>query len=191
MWVRLQLDFNWWDFAFGMSSLMRPHNHQKLKQVIGKHWSPAIAFPVLSVRSGFDLFLRVMNWPAGSEIVCSALNIPDMSMVARQHGIVPVPADLELETLAPTIDSIERAITPRTRAILIAHLYGNTVDLAPIVSLARKHGLMLIEDCAENYDGVYVGHPHATVSFFSFGPLKTATSLAGGVVSTRDAELGA
>jgi dTDP-4-amino-4,6-dideoxygalactose transaminase len=112
-----------------------------------------------------------------------------MTMVARQHGIVPVPADLDLDRLAPDLDLIEQAITPRTKAILIAHLYGNFVPLEPIVALARRYNLLVIEDCAENFDGVYQGHPDADVSLFSFGPLKTATALAGGVVRVKDAEL--
>src|SRR5207237_963513 len=107
----------------------------------------------------------------------------------RQHGLCPVPADLDLERLAPNLELLEQAITPRTKAILIAHLYGNFVPLEPIVALARRYGLMLIEDAAEIYDGVYTGHPEADVSLFSFGPLKTATALAGGVVRVRDDEL--
>ena len=191
MWVRLQLDFSWWDFAFGMSCLGTPHDDAALKMSIEKRWSAAgNAFPVLAVRSGFDLLLQTMQWPAGSEIIFSALNIPDMTMVAQQHGIVPVPADLDIDRLAPNLELLEQAITPNTKAILIAHLYGNFVPLEPILAIARKHGLMVIEDCAENYDGAYHGHPGADVSLFSFGPLKTATSLAGGVVRVKDAELG-
>jgi perosamine synthetase len=190
MWVRLQLDFTWWDFAYGVSCLCQPHDHAALKKSIEKRWSPeGSALAVLSVRSGFDLFLGTMQWPAGSEIVFSALNIPGMTMIARQHGIVPVPADLDLDRLAPNLDLLEQAITPRTKAILVAHLYGNFVPLEPILEIACKHNLMLIEDCAENYDGMYHGHPDADVSLFSFGPLKTATSLAGGVLRAKDPEL--
>ena len=190
MWVRLQLDFSWWDLAYGMSRLCQPHDEAALKSTIEKRWSAeGNALAVLAVRSGFDLLLGTMQWPAGSEIVFSALNIPDMTMVARQHGIVPVPADLNLDQLAPNLHLLEQAITPRTKAILIAHLYGNFVPLEPILAIARKHNLMVIEDCAENFDGRYNGHPDADVSLFSFGPLKTATSLAGGVLRARDADL--
>src|SRR5262249_55618089 len=127
--------------------------------------------------------------PANSEVICSALNIPGMVAIARHHGLVPVPVDLDLETLAPDLDLMRQAITPRTRAIVIAHLYGNHVPLAPIVDLARRHGLLLIEDAAEVFDGSYRGHPDADVALFSFGPLKTATALAGGVLVARDPEL--
>jgi dTDP-4-amino-4,6-dideoxygalactose transaminase len=190
MWVRLQLDFDWWDFGYGITRLGLPLDRTAVGESIAKRWAPdGNAMPVLSVRSGFDLLLGTMQWPAGSEIVCSALNIPGMPMIARHHGLVPVPADLDLERLAPNLDLLEQAITPRTKAILIAHLYGNFVPLEPIAALARRHGLMLIEDAAEIYDGVYAGHPGADVSLFSFGPLKTATSLAGGVLRAQDAGL--
>lgn len=187
MWVRLQLDFSWLDFLVGMAHLCRPHDRTAVAQSIERRFSPSgDAVAVLSVRSGLDLLLGTLGWPAGSEIVYSSLNIPDMTMVARQHGIIPVPADLDVERLAPNLNLLENAITPRTRAILVAHLYGNFVPLDPIAALARRHGLMLIEDCAENYDGVYTGHPDADVSLFSFGPLKTATALAGGVMRVKD-----
>ena len=190
MWVRLQLDIGWWDIAFGFSRLLQPNDAVALEKSIARRFSVQDqAMPVLSVRSGLDLLLGTMQWPADSEIVYSALNIPGMTMIARQHGLLPVPADLDIDRLAPNLHLLEQAITPRTKAILIAHLYGNFVPLEPIVAIARKHGLMLIEDCAENYDGVYTGHPQADVSLFSFGPLKTATSLAGGVLRAKDAEL--
>ncbi|MBI2805737.1 MAG: DegT/DnrJ/EryC1/StrS family aminotransferase [Planctomycetes bacterium] len=190
MWVRLQLDFRWRDLTHGMASLVTPHRLAALSDAIERRFSPAgNAIATLSVRSGFDLLLGAQDWPTGSEIVFSALNIPDMAMVARQRGLVPVPVDLDLESLAPNLAQLERAITPRTRAILIAHLYGNFVPLEPILALARRHNLMLIEDAAEIYDGVYHGHPDADVSLFSFGPLKTATALAGGVLRARDGDL--
>src|ERR1700676_1492557 len=102
MWVRLQLDFTWWDLAHSMSCLLRQQATDALKKSLNHCWSSAgNALPVLSVRSGLDLLLGTLAWPAGSEVVYSALNIPDMAMVARQHALVPVPADLDIERLAP------------------------------------------------------------------------------------------
>jgi dTDP-4-amino-4,6-dideoxygalactose transaminase len=124
-----------------------------------------------------------------SEIVYTALNIPNMIMIARERGVQPIPADLDLTTLAPQLDRLERAITPKTRAILVAHLYGAFVPLEPIMALARKYGLMLIEDAAQVYEGRYRGHPEADVSLFSFGPLKTATALASALMRVRDPDL--
>ena len=156
MWVRLQLDFDWWDFGHGIARLGTPIDRSELADALARSWSP-LALAVLSVRSGFDLFLSAMQWPAESEIVCSALNIPDMPMIARQHGLLPVPADLDLDHLAPDLDLLERAITPRTRAILIAHLYGNFVPLEPILAIGAPPWLDADQGCRGNVDGVYSG----------------------------------
>src|SRR5262249_41100870 len=121
----------------------------------------------------------------------SALNIPHMSAIIRHHGLVPVPADLDPHTLAPDLGALTRAITQRTRAVLIAQLYGSLTPLDAVAALARARNLLLIEDCAQGYDGVYVGHPEADVSLFSFGPVKTAAALAGAVLRARDADLAA
>ena len=192
MWVRLQLDIGWWDVAFGLSRLARRSaGDDPARRVEARFALDGRAIACLAVRSGLDLLYGTVGWPAGSEVLYSALNIPDMSMVARENGLVPVPVDLDLKSLAPDLDKLEAAITPRTKAVLIAHLYGAFVEMGPLIRLARRHGLMVIEDCAENYDGRYTGHPDSDVALFSFGPLKTAAALAGGVMVARDPELAA
>jgi dTDP-4-amino-4,6-dideoxygalactose transaminase len=84
----------------------------------------------------------------------------------------------------------ERAITPRTRAILVAHLFGACAEMVPIVDFARQHDLRVVEDCAQAFVGSdYAGHPDADCSLFSFGPIKTATALGGAVLRVRDSDL--
>jgi len=149
--------------------------------------------PVLvtyAVRAGFDLFLKAQAWPAGSEIVMTALTIREMADIARKHGLVPVPLDLDLDRLAPEVPDLEAAITPQTRAIVIAHLFGSRVDMEPIIAVAKRHGLMVIEDCAQAFTGMdYVGHPETDVAMFSFGSIKTSTALVSAVIRLRDVEL--
>jgi dTDP-4-amino-4,6-dideoxygalactose transaminase len=82
-----------------------------------------------------------------------------------------------------------RAITPRTKAMLMAHLFGTRLPLQPFAETAREHGLLLWEDCAQVFDGRYTGHPDADAVMFSFGPIKTATALGGGLLRVRDREL--
>ena len=57
----------------------------------------------LSVRSAWDLLLHVLAWPAGSEVIVSAITHPDMITILRAHGLVPVPVDVDLDTLAPSV----------------------------------------------------------------------------------------
>jgi dTDP-4-amino-4,6-dideoxygalactose transaminase len=88
------------------------------------------------------------------------------------------------------LEHLERSITPRTRAILVAHLFGTHIEMGPIVELARQHDLLVIEDCAQAFVGsAYAGHLDSDCALFSFGPIKTATALGGAVVRVRDAEL--
>jgi dTDP-4-amino-4,6-dideoxygalactose transaminase len=159
--------------------------------VVGDGWVPADeAIPSLSVRSGLDLLLTALALPAGSEVIVSAVTIPDMTRIVEHHQLVPVPIDVDGRTLQPVLEHIERSITPRTRAILVAHLFGTHIEMGPIVELARQHDLLVIEDCAQAFVGrAYAGHPESDCALFSFGPIKTATALGGAIVRVRDASL--
>jgi perosamine synthetase len=106
-----------------------------------------------TVRSGFHLPLEALALPAGGEVVFSALTPPDQPRLVEQHGLVAVPADLDLDTLAPRPDSLRTALSARTRIVVVAHLFGGLVDLAPIAEAARRAGALLVEDCAQAYAG--------------------------------------
>jgi len=117
----------------------------------------------------------------------SAINIPDMSIVVRHHGLIPVPVDVYINNLAPKLDVLENGITKDTVAILVAHLYGKRFDMAPIVAVAKKYNLPVVEDLAEGFSGWdYLGHPEADLVLFSFGSMKTATAWGGGMAVVRD-----
>jgi dTDP-4-amino-4,6-dideoxygalactose transaminase len=74
--------------------------------------------------------------------------------------------------------------------LLVAHLFGGRVDLAPLADICRRHGILLVEDCAQALRGPHdTGDPLATVSMFSFGLLKTATALGGAMLRVRDQRL--
>ncbi len=139
----------------------------------------------LSARSAFDLLLSAFDLPAGSEVLVSAITIPDMATILRDHGLVPVPVDPA--TLAPRLDLLDRLITDRTRAVLVTHLFGGRQDLAPVVERCRHHGLLLIEDCAQSFRRLGdTGSRAVDASLFSFGPIKTATAFGGGLARVRD-----
>lgn len=145
------------------------------------------ALACLSVRSGFDLTLAALDLRAGDEVVMSALNIPHMADIVVAHGGVPVPVDLDSETMAPDPERLAEALTARTRAMVVAHLFGGRVDLGAAAELAAQRGVPLLEDCAQAFDGQrFRGDPRATVSLFSFGVIKTATALGGALLVVRD-----
>ena len=133
--------------------------------------------------------LGQLGLPAGSEVLVSAVTIEDMVTILRHHGLVAVPMDVNPTDMSPSFKDIDRAITSRTKAMLIAHLFGTRLPLQPFAEKAQEHGLLLWEDCAQAFDGRYAGHPEADAVMFSFGPIKTATALGGGLLRVRDREL--
>ena len=144
----------------------------------------------LSVRTGFDLMLQALALPPGSEVLVSAVEIADMHALLEAHGLVAVPVDIDPDTLAPTGRGLELGLTRRTRAILVAHLFGSRANLSPVVAFAKRHQLLLWEDAAQAYTGPgYLGDPSADVSMFSFGKIKTHTAVGGALLRVRDGAL--
>ncbi len=148
------------------------------------------AIVILSVRSAFDLLLEACDVTAGDDIIMSSVTIADMGHIASSRGLRVVPIDLDPGTLAPCVESMRAAITPRTRMIVVAHLFGGRIDMTPYVELARAHDLLIVEDCAQALRGADdCGCEAADVSLFSFGPLKTATALGGAIAHVRRPQL--
>src|SRR4029079_9325611 len=192
MWPRKQLDIGWSDLTFGLLQVVGARSRPTERDVVGDNWVPAEeAIVSLSVRSGLDLLLTALELPAGSEVIVSAVTIPDMTRNVEHHRLVPVPVDVDGRTLQPVLEHLERSITPRTRVILVAHLFGTHIDMGPIIELAKQHDLLVNEACAQVFSGTsYARHLDSDCALFSFGPIKTATALGGAVVRVRDAALG-
>lgn|SRR6185369_3930478 len=190
---RKRLDIGWMDLLFGAGCCLWPGHRTAAERRIEGAWcpeDPGRALASLSVRSGFDSLLQALALPTGSEVLLSALTIRDMVRIVTEHGLVPVPVDVDPRTLAVCPEALARTLSPRSRAIVVAHLFGSRMPLEPVLDAARAHGLLVIEDCAQAYTGDdYRGHPESDVSLFSFGPIKTATALAGGLLRFRDPAL--
>ncbi|MEO1997949.1 MAG: DegT/DnrJ/EryC1/StrS family aminotransferase, partial [Planctomycetaceae bacterium] len=191
MWVRKRIDIGWCDLLSGLVHCLIPGQRETAVDVVEAAWSSdGRACACLSVRTGWDLALTALELPAGSEILVSAMTIPDMVRIIEEHGLVTVPVDLQRSTAFPQVDLLEKLVTPQTKAILVAHLFGGRSDLAPIIAFAQRHDLLLFEDCAQAFEGRrYLGHEQADVSMFSFGPIKTATALGGSLLRVQDASL--
>ncbi|NER79535.1 MAG: hypothetical protein F6K42_08110 [Leptolyngbya sp. SIO1D8] len=188
---RKRLDIAWTDLLFGIGCCLQPENCRsielRLEQALPEGTT---SLTCLSVRSGFDALLQALNFEPGTEILVSAMTIRGMTRIIKAHDLVPIPIDLDFTTLAVRSESMAKAVTARTKAILVAHLFGSRMPMEPILQFAQAHNLLIIEDCAQSYVGKeYWGHPQSHVSLFSFGPIKTATALAGGILHFRDASL--
>ncbi|MCZ6462873.1 MAG: DegT/DnrJ/EryC1/StrS family aminotransferase, partial [Proteobacteria bacterium] len=188
MWPRIRFDIGWWDLAYGLWACAAARDRDHWQRAVESLWSAdGGALACHSVRGGFDLLLSSLALPRGSEVLFSALNVKGMIKIARRHGLVPVPVDLDPDTMGPRPDALRRAIGPRSRVLVVAHLFGCRLDLEVVLSLAEEHELFVVEDCAQAFAGLgYRGHPRANVSAFSFGPLKTASALGGALLQVRD-----
>ena len=185
------LDIGWADLGFGLRASIFPGDRGKARNRAEAAWSTdGNALCTLSVRSGLDTLLTALNLPPGGEVLTSAMTIEDVPRIIEDHGLVAVPVDLDMNTLSVTRAALERAVSPRTCAVLVAHLFGSRMPLAEVTAFARQHDLFFIEDCAQAYNGPgYTGHSDSDVSMFSFGPIKTNTALGGAVLSVKDPSL--
>lgn len=143
-------------------------------------------------RMALYFILKALNLPAGGEIIVPALTFWVVPEIARVAGLTPVFADIDPVTFTLCPAAVERAITPKTCAVLPTHLYGMSCDMDPILDLARRHGLKVIEDCAHSLGATYQGRMVGTLgdaSFFSFQAFKPLNTYGGGLAWMRDADV--
>ncbi len=143
-------------------------------------------------RMALYFILKALQLPAGSEIIVPALTFWVVPEITRVAGLKPVFVDVDPATFTMLPAAAERAITPNTRAILPTHLYGMACDMDPILDLARRHNLKVVEDCAHSLGAEYKGRMVGTLgdaSFFSFQAFKPLNTYGGGLAWTRDAEV--
>jgi len=153
------------------------------------------AIAVSSCATALHLVMSTFGLKPGDEVVC-----PSLSFIATANSIVhaggtPVFADVFPDTYNIDPESIERAITPRTRAIMAVHQVGQPAAMNEILAVAARHKLPVVEDAAPaagaEYFGRAIGAPHGLIACFSFDGRKVLSSGEGGVITTNDADLAA
>lgn len=152
------------------------------------------AITVSNGTTALHLALHALGIGEGDEVI-----VPDLSFVASANtvlltGATPVFCDVEEASLCIDPAQVERLITPRTRAIMPVHLYGQAADMTRLLAIASKHGLRVIEDAAEAH-GSEVGERRVgglgDCATFSFYANKNMTTGEGGMITTNDAALAA
>lgn len=136
--------------------------------------------------------LLALGIKAGDEVIVPAYTWIATAMAVRYVGAIPVLVDVEPTTLCMCPAAFERAITPKTRAVIPVHLYGGAADLDAIIEIARKNKISVIEDCAHAHGGKWAGRglgAWGDVGSFSFQQSKTMSCGEGGICITNDAEL--
>ncbi|MDO8678789.1 MAG: DegT/DnrJ/EryC1/StrS family aminotransferase, partial [Acidobacteriota bacterium] len=152
----------------------------------------------VGVGTGTDaitLILRALDIGPGDEVITPPLSAAYSALAVIMAGARPVFADIDPERLTLDPAAIEQAITPRTRALLPVHLYGQPADMRQIEAIASRHHLAIVEDAAQAHlatsDGRHVG-TIGVAGAISFYPTKNLGALGdGGAVITRDAALAA
>jgi CDP-6-deoxy-D-xylo-4-hexulose-3-dehydrase len=128
----------------------------------------------------------------GDEVITVAAGFPTTVNPIVQLGLVPVFVDVTLPTYNIDVSRLEEAVSPRTRAVIVAHTLGNPFDLAAVRAFCDRHDLWLIEDCCDALGSRYDGQPVGTfgeLATLSFYPAHQITTGEGGAVLTRKATL--
>jgi dTDP-4-amino-4,6-dideoxygalactose transaminase len=144
---------------------------------------------VPSARYGLYLLLDALGIGEGDEVIVPGLTYFAIPAMVVLKGARPVMTDIGLTTHTLDPEAFRAAITPQTKAVIPTHLFGTPCDMDAIMSIAREHGVQVIEDCAQstgaNYRGARtgaIGH-HA---YYTFGLTKNITTLSGAMVTTQD-----
>ena len=150
------------------------------------------ATSVFNCTVGIHLIATALGLGDGDEVICPAFTYIASADPFKQTGCKLVFCDSEEDTWQLDPEDVERKITPKTKAIVVVHLYGNAPNMEKICSIARQHNLFLIEDCAEamgtTYKGKHVG-TFGDAACFSFFGNKTMTTGEGGMVVCNEPEL--
>lgn len=168
----------------------------ELKQFEKEFASYCEADYCIGVGNGLDalhLILRAYNIGEGDEVIVPSNTYIATWLAASYAGATPIPVEPDERTYNIDPSRIEAAITPRTRAIMVVHLYGQPADMDAINVIARKHNLKVIEDAAQAHGARYKGKRVGTLgdaAGFSFYPGKNLGAIGdGGAVTTNDAEI--
>jgi perosamine synthetase len=147
------------------------------------------AITTSSCTGALHMGMAALGIGPGDEVILAETNwIASVSPIVHL-GATPVFVDIEPDAWCLSPEKVEAAITPRTRAILAVHIYGNLCDMDALEALARKHGLYLIEDAAEALGSMHRGRRAGSIgtfSAFSFHGTKTVTTGEGGMFATND-----
>jgi len=151
------------------------------KSVAVSSWTAAghLTLEAFGIEKGDEVIVPTMTFPATAEIVC-------------YFGAKPVIVDVDKDTLNISLEEIEKAITPKTKAIIPVHYGGQPCDLDEIQEIANIHNLKVLEDAAHSLPATYKGKKIGTISdvtCFSFYATKTLSTGEGGMICTNDQEI--
>lgn len=158
---------------------------EQFAQKMGREFGIAVCNGTVAL----ELALKAIGIEPGDEVIMPTFTIISCALAAIRLGAKPVLVDSDPINWNMDVNQIEAKITSRTKAIMVVHTYGLPVDMDPLLALAKKHQLMIVEDAAEMHGQTYYGKPCGSfgeISTFSFYPNKLVTTGEGGMVVTND-----
>lgn len=158
---------------------------EKLSSRLGRRWGVAVANGSVAL----DAAILAIGVQPGDEVILPTFTIISCAAAIVRAGAIPVLVDCDPRTWNMDVTAVESKITARTKAIMVVHIYGLPTDMAPIVGLAAKYRLKIIEDAAEAHGLTYFDKPCGSfgdASTFSFYPNKHVTTGEGGMILCDD-----
>lgn len=165
---------------------------QRFEEEFSRRVGRGHGIAVANGSGALDIAVAALGLGPGDEVILPAFTIISCAAAVVRAGAVPVLVDSDPATWNMDPGEVARRVTPRTRAIMVVHIYGLPVDLDPLLELARHRGLKVIEDAAQMHGQSYRGKPCGSfgdVSTFSFYPNKHVTTGEGGMLLCDDPEL--
>lgn len=164
----------------------------ELEQAVARYVGVPHAVAVSSGRQGMRLILEHLGVGPGDEVVIPAYTLADLIPLIRQCGATVVAADIDPATLNVAVETVERRITPRTKAVMALHAFGSPAAAQAIAAMAARRGIPVIEDCAHSLGATDNGRQTGGVGYAGFYSLeitKPVNSYGGGIVVSRDPAL--
>ena len=161
---------------------------QKWAQYCGMDYGVAVC----NGTAALEAAMACLDLQPGDEVILPTFTIISCALAVIEAGATPVLVDSNPRTWCMDVQQAAEKISPRTRAIMPVHIYGHPVEMQPILELAEKHGLSIIEDAAEAHGAEYKGRKAGSfgdMSCFSFYANKIITTGEGGMVLTKSAAL--
>lgn len=167
----------------------------KFQQAFGNYIGASHCFAVMNGVSALELSAQLCRFKPGDEVIIPSHTFTASAYPYAKKGAKLVWADIDPQSHVVTAESIEKCLSPRTKAIVVVHLYGYTADMPAIMALAKQHGLMVIEDAAQSIGTEIDGRKSGSwgdMAIFSFHSHKNLTTLGeGGMLVVKDPELAA
>jgi perosamine synthetase len=165
---------------------------KKFEDSLANYFNRKHAIAVCNGTIAIDIAVDALNLQPGDEVILPSFTIISCVTGLLRKGCIPVFVDQEPDTWNMDVSQIEGKITSRTKVIMVVHIYGLPVDMDPVLTIAKKHNLKIIEDSAEMHGQTYKGQKcggFGDISTLSFYPNKHITTGEGGMVLTNDDRL--